>query len=94
MPESKTEIAPSCTCAGALIETNAHEAHCAIYEVLGMFAPRCPRCGWQALDRPYTEATRAEQEAAATADVVSHKAECSGCVVTPPGSTTPASEDR
>lgn len=66
----------ACTCAGALIETNAHEVHCAIYE--GVLAPRCPACGWQAVDRPYTEETLDARRAEARADVVAHKAACPG----------------
>lgn len=43
---------------------------------LGICAPRCPRCGWQAVDRPDDGAGRE----AAKADVVAHKRECPALV--------------
>lgn len=42
------------------------------YDELGICAPRCPHCGWQAINRPDDTVGRA----AAQADVVAHKAEC------------------
>lgn len=48
----------------------------------GILAPRCPHCGWQAIDREDAP----ENYEAAKADVVEHKAKC-------PASTHPAEKD-
>jgi ribosomal protein S27AE len=46
---------------------------------VGICAPQCPRCGWQAVDRPDDDAGRQ----AAKAEVVAHKRECPTPVARP-----------
>lgn len=43
-------------------------------EAPGICAPRCPRCGWQAVDRPDDR----EGRVAAKTDVIAHRAVCPG----------------
>lgn len=45
-------------------------------DYIGTYAPRCPQCGWQAIDRPYTEETHSARYAEARADVAAHRREC------------------
>lgn len=46
-------------------------------DALGILAPRCPLCGWQAVDRP----DHSSGYEAAKADVIAHKAECPGAPI-------------